>query len=137
MTYGFFTNAIVYIKFDWLIIIKQCIGYAYVIFLGVWICISKKYFLTQDKMVLSSVISLNEMKSLVLTKRETHQEISNILKERHPVMRGVSAMNVRRFCNKNGKNLSFIPPKQVPDKTFTPYLLSLSCVKVSGNCGTK
>ena len=137
MTYGFFTNAIVYIKFDWLIIIKQCIGYAYVIFLGVWICISKKYFLTQDKMVLSSVISLNEMKSLVLTKRETHQEISNILKERHPVMQGVSAMNVRQFCNKNGKNLSFIPPKQVPDKTFTPYLLSLSCVKVSGNCGTK
>ena len=88
-------------------------------------------------MALSSVISLGEMKSLVLTKRETHQEISNILKERHPVMRGVSAMNVRRFCNKNGKNLSFIPPKQVPDKTFTPYLLSLSCVKVSGNCGTK
>ena len=112
MTYGFFSNAIVYIKFDWLIIIKQCIEYAYVIFLGVWICIFKKYFLTQHKMVLSSVISLNEMKSLVFTKRKTHQEISNILKERHPVMRGVSAMNVRQFCNKNGKNLSFIPPKK-------------------------
>ena len=180
MAHGFFSNAIVYIKLDWLIIIEQCIGYAYVIFLGVWICIFKKYFLTQHKMVLSSVISLNEMKSLVITKRKTHQEISNILKERHPVMRGVSAMNVRRFCNKNGKrirttlddseiekkvkksiaevinellqnivrknavlflkvftNLSFIPPKQVSDKNFTPYLLSLSCVKVGGNYETK
>ena len=62
----------------------------------------KKYFLTQYKMTLSSVISLDEMKSLVLTKRKTHQEISNILKERHPDMRGLSAMNVRRFCNENG-----------------------------------
>ena len=34
-------------------------------------------------------------------------------------------------------NLSFIPQKQVPDKSFTPYLLSLSCVKVGGNYGTK
>ena len=41
------------------------------------------------------------MKSLVLTKRKTHQEISNILKERHPDMRGLSANNVRGFCNEN------------------------------------
>ena len=41
------------------------------------------------------------MKSLVLTERKSHQEISNILKERHPDMRGLSAMNVRRFCNEN------------------------------------
>ena len=104
MAYGFFWNAIVYIKFDWLINIKKYIGHTYAIFFffGVWICVFKKYFLTQYKMALSSVISLDEMKSLVLTKRKTHQEISNILKERHPDMRGLSAMNVRRFCNENG-----------------------------------
>ena len=102
MAYGFFSNAIVYIKFDWLINIKQCIGYTYVIFFGVWICVFKKYFLTQYKMALSCVISLDEMRSLVLTKRKTHQEISNILKERYPDMRGLSAINVRRFCNENG-----------------------------------
>ena len=72
------------------------------LFFGVWICVFKKYFPTQYKMALSSVISLYEMKSLVLTKRKTHQEISNILKERHPDMRGLSAMNVRRFCNESG-----------------------------------
>ena len=82
--------------------IKQCIGYTYVIFFGVWICVFKKYFLTQYKMALSSVISLNKMKSLVFTERKAHQEMSNILKERHPDMRVLSAMNVRRFCNENG-----------------------------------
>ena len=102
MIHGFFSNTIVYIKFHWLINIKQCIGYTEVIFFGIWICVFKKYFPTQYKMVLSSVISLDEMKSLVLTKRKTHQEISNILKERHPDMRGLSTMNVRRFCNENG-----------------------------------
>ena len=71
-------------------------------FFGVWICAFKKYFLTQYKMALSSVISLNKIKSLVLAKRKTHQEISNILKKRHPDMRGLLAMNVRRFCNENG-----------------------------------
>ena len=102
MAYGFFSNVIVYIKFDRLTNIKQCIGYTYVIFFGVWICVFKKYFLTQYKMALSSVISLNKMKSLVFTERKAHQEISNILKERHPDMRVLSAMNVRRFCNENG-----------------------------------
>ena len=101
MAYGFFSNAIVYIKFDWLINFKQCIGYTYIIFFDVWICVFKKYFLTQYKMALSSVISLDEMKSLVLKKRKTHQEISNLLKERNPDMRGLPAMNVRRFCNEN------------------------------------
>ena len=42
------------------------------------------------------------MESLVLAKRKTDQEISNILKERHPGMRNLSTMNVRRFCNENG-----------------------------------
>ena len=71
-------------------------------FLSVWIYVFKKYFLTQHKMALSSVISLDEMKPLVLTRGKTHQEIRNILKERHPDMRGLSAMSVRRFCNENG-----------------------------------
>ena len=102
MAYGFFSNVIVYIKFDRLTNIKQCIGYTYVIFFGVWICFFKKYFLTQYKMALSSVISFDKMKSLVFTERKAHQEISNILKERHPDMRVLSAMNVRRFCNENG-----------------------------------
>ena len=70
--------------------------------MGVWICVFKKYFLTQNKMAFSSVISLDETKSLVLKKSKIHQKISNILKERHPDMRGLSAMNVRRFCNENG-----------------------------------
>ena len=131
-------------------------------------------------MALSSVILPDEMKSLVLRKRKTHQEISNILKERHPDMRGSSVMNVRRFCNETGirtratlddsevekevtksvaevikefwqnvmrknavlflkvfANLSFIPLRQVPDKNFTPYLLSFSYVQVGGNYGRK
>ena len=70
-------------------------------FFGVWICVFKKYFLTQYKLASSSVISFDEIKSLLLTKRKTHQEISNTLKERHPDMRDLSAMNVRRFCNEN------------------------------------
>ena len=67
-----------------------------------WICVFKKYFLSQHKMALSSVISHNEMKSLTLTTRKTHHEISNILKERHSDMRGLSAMNVRRFSIEYG-----------------------------------
>ena len=97
----------VYIKFDWLINIKHIQQiYAldmHTLFFWVYGFVSlKSIFLLSIKMALSSVISLDEMKSLVLTKRKTHQEISNILKERHPDMRGLSAMNVRRFCNKNG-----------------------------------
>ena len=34
-------------------------------------------------------------------------------------------------------NLSFIFQQQLSDKTFTPYFLSLSCVKVGGNYGRK
>ena len=148
--------------------------------MGVWICVFKKYFLTQNKMAFSSVISLDETKSLVLKKSKIHQKISNILKERHPDMRSLSAINARRFCNENGirirktfndseikkeikksiaevinkflqnivrkndvlflkvfANLSFISQQQLSDKTFTPYLLSLSCVKVGGNYGRK
>lgn len=48
-------------------------------------------------MALSSVISLNEMKSLVLIKRKTNQEISNIYKESYPDMRDLSVINVGRF----------------------------------------
>ena len=59
-----------------------------------WICVFKKYFLTEHKMALSSVILLHEIKSLVLTKSKTHQEISNILKERYPDMQGLSAMKM-------------------------------------------
>ena len=62
----------------------------------------KKYFLSQHKMALLSVISLNEMKSMTLTTRKTHHEISNILKERHSDMQGLSAMNIRRFSIENG-----------------------------------
>ena len=50
-------------------------------------------------MALSSVISLDEMKPLVLTKGKTHQQINNILKERRSEMQSLSAMNLRRFCN--------------------------------------
>ena len=97
----------VYIKFDWLINIKHIQQiYAldmHTLFFWVYGFVSlKSIFLLSIKMALSSVISLDEMKSLVLTKRKTHQEISNILKERHPDMRGLSEMNVRRFCNENG-----------------------------------
>ena len=53
-------------------------------------------------MALSSVILPDEMKSLVLRESKAHQEISNILRERHPDIRGSSAMNVRRFCNETG-----------------------------------
>ena len=53
-------------------------------------------------MALLSVISLSEMKSLTLTTRRTHHEISNILKERHSDMRGLSAMNIRQFSIENG-----------------------------------
>ena len=131
-------------------------------------------------MALSSVILPDEMKSLVLRKSKTHQEISNILRERYPDIRGSSAMNVRRFCNETGirtrttlddsevekevtrsvaevikefwqnvmrknavlflkvfANLSFIPQQQVPDKNFTPYLLSFPYVQVGGNYGRK
>ena len=42
------------------------------------------------------------MRSLVLTERKSHKEISNILTERNPGVRGLSAMSVRRFCEKNG-----------------------------------
>ena len=79
---------------------KQCIGYTYVIFDG-FVSLGS-IFLLSIRMALSSVISLDEMKSLVLTKKKANQEISNILNERQPDMRGLSEMNVRRFCNANG-----------------------------------
>jgi len=53
-------------------------------------------------MALSDIISSEEMKSLVLTERKSHKEISNILTERNPGTRGLSAMSVRRFCAKYG-----------------------------------
>ena len=98
-----FSNAIGYIKLNWLKTIKLCIALnIHRLFFGVlWICAFKKYFLTEHKMALSSVTSLDEMKSLVLTKRKTHQEISNVIRERYPDMRGLSAMNVKRFCNES------------------------------------
>ena len=91
MAYSFFSNTIVYIKFDWLINIKHIQQiYAldmHTILLWVYGFVSlKSIFLLRIRMALSSVISLDEMKSLVLTKRKTYQEISNILKERHPDM---------------------------------------------------
>ena len=98
MAYSFFSNPVDYTKFHWIINIKQCIGHAYVILFWVlWICVFQKYFLTKKM-----VISLDEMKSFVLTERKTYQEISNILEERYSNMRGLSAMDVRRFCNENG-----------------------------------
>ena len=57
----------------------------------------RSVFLLSIKMALSNVIALDKIKFLVLTKRKTHQEISNILKERYPDMEGLSTMNVRRF----------------------------------------
>lgn len=53
-------------------------------------------------MALSDIISHDEMNSLVLAERKTHQQISDILKERNPGIRGLSAMSVRRFCTTNG-----------------------------------
>ena len=41
------------------------------------------------------------------------------------------------FILKVFANLSFIFQQQELDKNFTPYLLSLSCVKVGGNYGRK
>ena len=100
---GFFSNAIGYIKLNWLINIKLCIASNIhrLFFCVLRICAFKKYFLTEHKMALSSVTSLDEMKSLVLTKRKTHEEISNVIRERYPDMRGSSAMNVKRFCNES------------------------------------
>ena len=80
-------------------------------------------------MALSSVISLDEMKSLLLTKRKTHQEISNILNERHPDMQGLSAMNVRRFCNQNGirtqKNLDDSEIEQQQEDSNSKSLIKM------------
>jgi len=42
------------------------------------------------------------MKHLVHTKRKTHQEISNMLRKRHPGTKGLSMISVGRFCVKNG-----------------------------------
>ena len=116
------------------------------------------------------------MKSFALTKRKTHPKISNILKESYSDMRGLSVVDARQFCNKNGietqttlndseiekevtksivhlinkflKNIVrkilkslctsfFYPITKIPNKKFTPYLLSLSSFKVGGNYGRK
>ena len=53
-------------------------------------------------MALSSVISLDDIKSLFLTQRKTHSDMSNLFKERYPDMRGVPVINVRQFRNENG-----------------------------------
>lgn len=52
-------------------------------------------------MALSEIISVSEMKRLVLTERKTHEEISFILQEMYPETRGLSSMSVRRFCNEH------------------------------------
>jgi len=51
---------------------------------------------------LSDLIWLHEIKHLVLNKRKTHKEISDILKERNPGIKGFSVMSVRRFCVRYG-----------------------------------
>ena len=58
-------------------------------------------------MALSSVISLDDIerlisKSLFLTQRKTHPDMSNLFKERYPDMRAVPVINVRQFRNENG-----------------------------------
>jgi len=42
------------------------------------------------------------MKYLVLKERKTHQEISDMLKERNPGIKGLSTMSIRNFCVNNG-----------------------------------
>ena len=52
-------------------------------------------------MQLIEIITVQEMERLVLMERKTHEEISCLLKQSYPHMRGLSAMSVRRFCNEH------------------------------------
>ena len=97
MAYGFFSNAIVSIKFDWHINIKQCIGYTFVIFLVYGFVSFRSIFLLSIRWLYQLLFRLMKWSH----KKENHQEISNNLKERHLDMWGLSVMNVRRFCNEN------------------------------------
>jgi len=77
---------------------------------------------------ISAFISHDEMKYLVLTKRKTHQEISDMLKERHPGIMGLSLISVRRFCVKNGiRTKKFFNGKEAEkevSKSVTTFLFN-------------
>jgi len=68
-------------------------------------------------LALQNIISPGEMKHLVHTKRRTHQEISDMLKERHPGLKGLSKISIRKFCIKNGirKRRSFEEMKKAKE----------------------
>lgn len=51
-------------------------------------------------MVVSEVISVAEMEFLI-SQKLTYNEISDRLKAESPLMRGLSPMNIRRFCTKH------------------------------------
>ena len=51
-------------------------------------------------MQISSVVSVQEMKSFIQDGM-TYKSINNLLINRHPTVRGLSVMSIRRFCMKN------------------------------------
>ena len=46
-------------------------------------------------------VTVDEMRKFVLTKKMTHEQISEELRRRSCGVRGLSAMSVRRFCSKH------------------------------------
>ena len=65
-------------------------------------------------MAVSKVIEVNEMRKMVLLEGKTHAEVSEILKSKYIGMRGLSQMNVRRYCKANGikKKCALTKPEQ-------------------------
>ena len=51
---------------------------------------------------MDDVVSPEFVAQLVCKRRLTHREVSQELRRRHPDVRGLSEMSVRRYCNEHG-----------------------------------
>ena len=52
-------------------------------------------------MEVSKFISVNEMRELVIVKDLSYSDVSNMLQERNPGVKGISERSVRHFCTSN------------------------------------
>ena len=80
---------------------------AHVSFYYVWMYLERKTYTTPHVlnlsfvMVISTFISVDEMKELVTVKDLSYSNVSNMLQEKNPHTKGISEKSVRRFRTSN------------------------------------
>ena len=52
-------------------------------------------------MAVSKIFSVDKMKEFVIVKDLSHSDVSNMLQEKNPDVKGISEISVKRFCTSN------------------------------------